>query len=77
MDYLNRHQRGKRSWFCFSATGFGHAPLIFPEAYPFKEEVVVDVVLTREGGNAAVLLKGFKRHANQPELKFRRVTLAW
>jgi hypothetical protein len=76
MDYLNRYERGKWRRFCFSPAGFGHTPLIFPETYPFKEEIVVNVVFTRKGGNAAVFLKGFKRHANQPELKFGSVTLA-
>lgn len=57
MDYLNRYERGKWRHFCFSPAGFGHAPLNFPEPYAFKEEIAVDVVLTREGGNAAVFLR--------------------
>lgn len=59
MHYLDRHQRGKYSWFSFSSPWFGDPPFIFPETHPFKEKVVVDIVLTGEGGNVAVFFKGF------------------
>lgn len=71
---MNRHQRGKCRGFNFSSAWSCDAPLLFPEAYPFKEEI--DVVLSCERGNAAVFLKSFKRNSNQPELKFGRVILA-
>ena len=72
MDYLKRHQRGKCSGFRFSSPWSGNAPLVLSETYPFKKEIVVDVVLSCECCNAAVFHKSFKRHANQPELKFGR-----
>lgn len=76
MCYLNRYQRGQCWYFSFKPAGFSDAALIFPETHPFKEKVVVDVMLSREGGDAAVFFKRFDRHAHQPELKFGRLVLA-
>ncbi len=73
---MNRHKRRQCWCFCFTPPGPGDATLIFPEAHPFKKEVVVNIMLSRQGGNATIFLKGFKRHANEPELKFGRIALA-
>jgi len=76
MHYLNRCQCVECWRFCFTTPGLSDAALIFSQAHPFKEEVIVNIMLSRQGGNAAVFPNGFERHANEPELKSGRIALA-
>lgn len=54
-----RYQCRQCKRFCFSSAGFINASFVFPGSYRFKKQVVIEVLLARKRGYAAVFVESF------------------